>query len=78
MNRNSERGTFIIGFIILLIIILLGIVLMNVMGGVSYAPSCGDSLDACKRNCGADIQCQQECERDYNSCIERVPTKAKP
>lgn len=79
MACNNERGG-IWGVLILIAIIILGIVLMNTMSGgsASYRPSCGDTFDACKRSCGGDIQCEQECQRSYDICIEKVPGRVNP
>lgn len=70
MKRNLERGlAWIWGLVILVLIILAGVVLSNVLGGNGVATaSCGDKRDACVKNCGADIQCKQECESDFTVC----------
>ena len=79
MNWNNERGG-ILGILILIAIIVLGIVLMNTMNGGSgsFRPSCGDNLDACKRRCGGDIKCEQECQTSYDLCIDKVPGRVVP
>jgi hypothetical protein len=76
---SNERGGFplIIGIILLILIIFIGILLMNTMNGAVQSASCGEQYDACDRNCGADINCKQECKRDYDSCISRRPVSMR-
>jgi len=71
MDQNERGGVSALWAAnIIALIIVLSVVVSDVLGrGGLIVATCGDNLDSCTKECGADFECEQQCDSEFTACM---------